>query len=577
MLSIDSNNRCSNETKREIRLEVFLILQLLLGFSLSNVCFLLGFSLHAWHFWASFSVVTGAAFWFSRKAGMWMLGLNALMFVLTLYTFTYVHIDASICHLPMSHFMQDGWNPVRNPTVEGVKECFAARGVTDVPLSTILHVLAGPKFSQILAAQLQSASGLFSAGGYPIWIMMFALAIVSYRFSRLVWKTNRLTAKVFAAFVCSNFIIIGYSFIGLVDYVTYSSLALAALSLGLWIETQDSSDLVLMFMSAVIALLSKFNCILCVVLLLSLAAILGRKERKMRIGLVVFLVSLAFFCVIPYWASAWHHGSPLYPAHSFRTGVPVYDLTGDFWGNDDACRMGYIARMVYAWVSKDFAIWGCKIWYSLENFNPQWERWYLTVGEPPLFCIIMWTGALLSLVVARNKVTVLAWVVFLSFLFMPVRYIGYSRYVSQVYFAVVLFWFNILCSIRWKYRGVLLAAILFASLFTPFNPLNGPKQYLKQIRDEGIRQCSIEKVARTRQYGYSGCSWWLYGLKHRFLADGYNIPEKGTYELQISMPFALEAPGIEKPEEEQWLPDFNRFPKPVWVGDSRMEGGGNGH
>ena len=62
--------------------------------------------------WVSLAVASSAAAFCSRRALAWMLALNLLAFVLTLYTFTYVHIDASICHLPMTHFMQDGWNPV---------------------------------------------------------------------------------------------------------------------------------------------------------------------------------------------------------------------------------------------------------------------------------------------------------------------------------------------------------------------------------------------------------------------------------------------------------------------------------
>lgn len=560
------------EQARSVRLEPFLLLQLLVGYGLACACFLFGVSLHAWQFWCSFLVSAGAAFWFTRKAGMWMIGFNALMFVLTLYTFTYVHIDASICHLPMSHFMQDGWNPVWEPTQEAVEACFAARGVPNVAKSTILHVIAGPKFSQILAAQLQSASGLLSAGGYPVWIMMFALALASYRFSLLIWKTSRPVGVVFAVFVCSNFIIIGNSFIGLVDYVTYASLALAALSLGMWMVTRDKSDIVLLFMGSVIALSSKFTSIICIALLLALAVAVGRKDRQMRIGVAVFLASLVFFCTIPYWASAWHHGSPLYPAHSFRPGVELCDLTSDFWGNDDACRMGYIARTVYGWVSRDLAIWGCKIWYSLDNFNPVWEWSFLASGEPALFCIVMWTGAFLSLAIARNKVTLLAWVMFLSFLLMPVKYIGYTRYVSHVYFVILLFWFNIIYSLKWKYRGHILAIIVCASFYTQFNPLNGAKEYIKHISNEGVRQRGIEKVVRTRQYGYSDCSCWSYALKCRFLADGYRLPEKAEYELNVWMPFVLDAPGIEKPDNNRWLPQLECFPSPVWAGGSGEEG-----
>jgi hypothetical protein len=111
-----------------------------------------------------------------------------------------------------------------------------------------------------------------------------------------------------------------------------------------------------------------------------------------------------------------------------------------------------------------------------------------------------------------------------------------------------------------------------ASFYTQFNPLNGAKEYVKHISNEGVRQRGIEKVVRTRQYGYSDCSWWSYALKCRFLAEGYRLPEKSEYELNVWMPFVLDAPGIEKPDNNRWLPQLECFPSPVWAGGSGEEG-----
>jgi hypothetical protein len=160
-----------------MRLEAFLVLQLLLGFGLSNACFLVGSSLQAWHFWGAFAAVTGLAFWYSRKAGLWMIGLNLLMLLLTFYMFTYVHIDASICHLPISHFLEDGWNPVTESSVEAVRARFAGRGVSEAKDFLAYHIIAAPKFSQILAAQMQSAFGLF-----PPADTRFGLCVLLWRF-----------------------------------------------------------------------------------------------------------------------------------------------------------------------------------------------------------------------------------------------------------------------------------------------------------------------------------------------------------------------------------------------------------
>jgi hypothetical protein len=56
------------------------------------------------------------------------------------------------------------------------------------------------------------------------------------------------------------------------------------------------------------------------------------------------------------------------------------------------------------------------------------------------------------------------------------------------------------------------------------------------------------------------------------LAEGYRLPEKSEYELNVWMPFVLDAPGIEKPDNNRWLPQLECFPSPVWAGGSGEEG-----
>lgn len=554
-----------------MRFEPFLLLQLLVGYALASVCFLAGVQLHAWQFWVSFAVATGAAFYFSRKAGLWMLGINTVVFALTLYTFTYVHIDASICHLPMTHFMQDGWNPVRDSSIDAVRGCFAARGMPDVSDFTVLHVIAGPKFSQILAAQYQSAFGLFSAGGYPVWMMVFALAFAAFRFARDVWSVPCWISVAFAVLVSSNRIIAENSFFGLVDYVTYSSIALSALALGSWVRTKDVLNLAVFFAGLVIALTSKFNSIVCVGLLLVLAAYFGRKDRSMRIGLLVFFASLSFFCIIPYWTSACCHGSPIYPAHSFRDDVPLMDLTEDFIGNDDAGRMGYIARFVYAWVSRPLAEWGCRLWYSLDTFDPRWKYDFLTAGEPPLFCIVLWSGAVLSLILNRNRVTLIGWTLMLAFFLLPVKYIGYSRYVSYVFFIAALFWFNAFSSASVRFRGFLYVAPVVFALCMGWQFL---RAYVKQIAAEAVLQENIGRLSEKGSCSYPcRTSYWWYALKHRLAVDGVELRSESFRPVGIGWPLVLLADGLVERDDSVWWPAACRIPSPVWLRSSPMKGG----
>lgn len=554
-----------------MRFEPFLLLQLLLGYTLASVCFVLGISLHAWQFWVTVAAVVSAAFIYSRNIGFLVLGLNVLAFVLTLYTFTYVHIDASICHLPVTHFLEDGWNPVRESSIEAVRSCFADRGLAETGLFSIMHIIASPKFSHILAAQMQSATGLFTALGYPLWIMCITLGAVAFRFASCVWRSSRLTAAAFAVLVASNYIIAGNSFFGLVDYVTYASIVISALSLGMWFNSKNPIDLMMFFGGAVIALSSKFNSLVCVAFLLLTAAGLGWKERRMRVALAVFFISLAVFCIVPYWTSAWCHGSPFYPAHSFRSDVPLMDLTEDFIGNEDACRMGYVARMVYAWISRRLAEWGCMMWYSLDAFAPSWRYDFLSTGENPFFCLLLWGGAALSLFFNRNRVTLLGWVLMAAFLALPVKYIGYSRYVSYVFFITVLFWFNVFAAASGRIGNCV------RLLTTAFAVCAGGcfvVMFFSQVRAEGIRQVNIKRIAEKGTYGFSdSSSCWLYVLNHRLAAGGAVLNRRNAHELEIGWPFELAGHGLHQCDDSVCWSVSDGFPSPVWATRNKKDGG----
>ena len=200
------------------RLEAFLLFQILVGFAVASLSFLFGRSLGAWQYWLSLCVALGAAFVHSPRAFSKLFLLNALAAGLTLFTFSYAHIDASICHLPAAHFMADGWNPVRDSSVEAVKGLFAAAGMADVSDFQALHVLTVPKFSHILAAQFATAFGLFTAMGYPFWMTLFALVLAAHRFVKDVWGASSLVAAAFAALAASNLFIFEHCLLGLVDY-----------------------------------------------------------------------------------------------------------------------------------------------------------------------------------------------------------------------------------------------------------------------------------------------------------------------------------------------------------------------
>ena len=557
-----------------LRPEAIVLVQMLFGFGLACLCFLAGIRLGGWQFWISLAFGLGLAALQSRRTFLLVLALNALMFILTLYTFTYHHCDAGICHLPMAQFLEEGWNPVRECSHEIVLSHFYDHGITHEVDGRLdfqaLHVLLDPKLVQVLAAQMQAGCGLFTAAGYPLWFTVFALAALAFRTAREVLSAPVWVSLAFALLICCNTELTVGSLQGQVDLVTYNAIALAGLSLVLWNRSKSTSDLVVFFTALVFAMTSKFNGLFPSVLLLGLAAWFGRNDRAMRRGLLLFAASLALFGLLPYWTSAYWFGSPLYPAHTFRAGVPLPDLTYDFIGlNEEARQMGYFARMVYAWVSPKLALWGCRLWYANPDFVPVWRWGWLTEGGTWFQRLCLWSGLAASFFCRRNVMTFVSWAVFLTFFLLPTKYIGYTRYAAQVHLAVILAWFNFASERpervrRWLWiAGAALAARLMAIVYEDF---------LRPLRTEAVLQRNI-RVMRTLGVPYAfdssdDTSWtWAMPVRERLALDGLSIgfDDKDAELLTTEWNMALGGRGCRQVWQHGygWPVNIPK-PKPLW-------------
>lgn len=551
------------------RLGALLVFQLVAGYALACLCFLLGFPLGGWQYVLPVGATVAAAFCLSKQTGWSLLVLEVLVFVLTLFTFTYIHCDASSCHVPMARFLEEGWNPVRETSIDRIYGFYAAHGITAAEDNRLafhaLHVLIDPKFTQILAAQMQAACGLFTAAAYPLWTLFFALALMAWRTAREIFAAPRWAAGLLAAFLCCNFELTYGSLRGQVDFVTYAAVVLAGLSLLNWNRHRRTADLLLFFAALVIASVSKFTGLCTAVLYLILASVLGWRERAMRRGALLFLASFALFGLLPYWTAAWWYGSPLYPAHTFRADVVLPDLTSDFLDCNAAARqMGYLARMVLAYVSRDLALWGCRLWSGDPGFTPVWGYEWLTCGYEGFRCVLLWSGLVVCFLRRRRDVCAVTAVLFLSFLLIPTKYIGFPRYVAQVHAAVGLAWFAFACHSAGRTRTVILAGFSLLALGAASVSVT---HFCQQLRIEAVVQRNVERMKA------SGLSYavdtldktddmkqetWSYIVTDRLVAQGgadVGINRSGE-RLLIDWHMILRGRGLDD--------TFDRWPRPLW-------------
>ncbi len=552
-----------------------LILQLVAGYGVACLCFLLGIPLGGWQYWLSVALAVGLGFRSSRWDGLWVIGLNALVFVLTLFTFTYIHCDASTCHVPMARFIQEGWNPVREPTFEAVAAHFAAYGVTEAQDRLldfhVFHLIADPKFVQILAAQMQAGCRLFTAAGYPLWMLFIALALTAARVAREVFGSGRRAAVVLATLLCCNVELTYGSFRGQVDFVTYAAAVLAGLSLLLWQGGRRRADLVAFFASLAIASVSKFNGLCTSLLFLGLAGAIGWKARDMRRGLLLFCAAMLVLGILPYGTAAWWFGSPLYPAHTFRADVPLPELTGDFEEcNAAAAQMGYVARMVYAYVSQPLAVWGTRLWYGDMSLAPAWRKAWLTCGYGFVGCVLLWSGLAVGCRVRRRAVKAVIVILFLSFFMIPTKYIGFPRYVAQVHAAVALSWFAF--ALQAEGRIGTIARRLCAGGALVLAGIAG-FHFLGQLHIERTVQRNIARMKRagepytlrTKDPWLLHQETWAYILRDRCALEGYDLQIDGKGRpLSMDFQMAMEGPGLHTVYGVQPKRLFYPWPGPLW-------------
>jgi len=147
-----------------------------------------------------------------------------------------------------------------------------------------------------------------------------------------------------------------------------------------------------------------------------------------------------------------HYACPLYPTMSFSAAHPAIDITNDFTGNADALRMGYFARLCYAWVSPRLTTKVCSLVYGRPDFDPVFTVFGGVDGFGTSFRLLLGVSVLALIFAKKNLVTGLCAFLFLTTLVTPLKYVGYSRYFTQVWAIPPLAIFNLVAHPLWRNR-----------------------------------------------------------------------------------------------------------------------------
>ena len=449
------------------RIDVLLLLTVLGTVFLGSLGFYFGITCSAAPFWLMFAVCSLLACTRSWKTLFFYWGTIGGMVLLTMFTWSYTGTDAMNYHFPMQHLIRDGWNPLFDSTIEKFK------AVAELGRCSLYHTLFLPKFTSVLGAYVGAAFGLWVADSFLGYVLIALLFYVSVQFARMFWGRSSVVDRiVFATAITFSTKITSFC-AGQVDYTVYAAMVLSFFSLWMYAEKRLLHDGLVFFLGALVCSLAKSTGLVCSGILLFGGLCVAWRKAFYRWSLVSFCVCFIVVGSIPYFTSWIQYGGPLFPAMTFNPAVQTVDITADFTGNEDALRMGYLARIVYAWVSPWLAVKSCAWWYGDPDFSPVFTVAGGVAGLGTVFRLLL--GASLGALMCskKNKIFWLCVITFVLSNFAPLKYLGYNRYFPQIWIipfvALLNFFYNPLPRMklfaqRWIRYTVLVGCVLLSSV-----------------------------------------------------------------------------------------------------------------
>jgi len=397
----------------------------------------LGISKWMFPFSLALSALLGYSFAPSHKVrcSLAIVGIVLASIALSSIPVMYVTWDADWCYRACVYMMHEGWNPFSLISADAL----AAKW----PGISPWHVLYAQKFFVYSSACLYLAFG-FGGVSDSLTIVSIIVAFLMLRqFLVAGLGMSRVAAVLFtlAALACPHVIMLVFG--GKHDPIMYAYLLVLGVSMLSYQRTRRLFDLVMISSAAVLMFgvkaLGLKDYIVFSLAFYCFECYMARKAKKPFHFDRKYLLSCSLtiaVCVLSNWA-------PLATV-AFQNKEPIEKvanaLTGDFHGiNDDARAMGYVGRFVSSYVSEKAA----NAYYARKlnqgNFKPEWFNPDVHAGLGVSFKVFfMLSLALLIAFVRDPRIWFLYLATFASALLIPERYVGYGRYVGQIYLLPVL-------------------------------------------------------------------------------------------------------------------------------------------
>ena len=491
---------------------------------LSTVGFLLGVPISVVHLPLSMLVTFALCIYLDRSKALRfsaiLLSFVGVSVVLSAIPFMYTVTDGATCHRPGTFLLAMGWNPIYEADYSQLKD-FAGLYCPQAGLVFHgIHVAYVPHAAWIYGAVFYKVFGFVEVMDSLNIYLLFVCVYLAYSWIRRVVGLARAISGVAALVVASCPYAIEGIFGGLVDPAVYYLTVVAVFSIDSFYRTRVIQHLIIATFALVLSSGIKFSGLTITLLLAVVPVIMSPRCRRMYIYPLVVLSLVCMINVAPCITSLLNHGTVFYPSQSLQSGgVEKDSMTSDFdIKNVDAQQMGYCGRFAYAYISKDLT----KKYYSWklnkDCFNPQLLLFHDIDGLGPVFRLALLFSLVVLYFIKDVSLRVLMVTILLSIFLLPGKYMGYGRYVSQIYIVPILAIFGVVkqshCGKRWYVVGVCLLLYALPQCIKPL--LSYPYMWLMSVQNLQIAMAmEQEKSARVATRFYYCASSMIYDINRQ--------------------------------------------------------------
>ena len=426
----------------------------------------------------------------------------------------YTVTDGASCHRPGTFLLAYGWNPIYQAEHAQMMEVVRRYADPGQFLFRDPHVVWMPRGAWIYGAVLYKVIGFVEiADSINVYLLISAFLIVAGWMKRFMpfadWPRWILSALVISAPD-----VIGGLFGGCCDAAVYLLMICGILSFDAFRRERKGMDLAMGVICLSLAASIKFTGLAFAILVPFVYACAMPRVRIAWSAAVASVVLVFALNASPFVTSWVNHGGPFYPAHSFDKSEKLPDnMTFDFdLKNDDAQQMGYFGRFAYAWLSKDLTCLYYRVKLHQKSFNPQLMLFTDVDGFGAVYRFFFVLGLVGLLFVKDKGMRLMAVILVFSIFLQPGKYMGYGRYVEQVYAFPMLVAIGLAarCDRRCVHIGVSAAMLLMFTLpHLPRRLLGYPYMWLMSVQNlqvvEAVRQDAQPRIATDSWY--AAVSW----------------------------------------------------------------------